>query len=84
MPDTLESDGSWWWQYTHLVFMAIRTRWVFDVLDFHIEVLMEFVIQGIKILLREEYRGSQPFIGDSAEAAHGCLEDKYFRLRATE
>ena len=77
MPYTFECDCSWRRQDAYLIFTMLCVCCIFDVLDFHIEVLMKFIVQGIVILLGEEYCGCQTLICNSAETAHGSLENEY-------
>ena len=84
MPHTLEGDCPRRWQNTHLVLVAVSIGRILDVLDFHIEVLMEFIIQSIVVFFREEHCGSQPLIRDSTKTAHRSLENEYFGFRAAE
>ena len=51
MPDPFERDCPRRRQYTDLILMPIITGRGFDILDLHIEVLVELIIQRVKVLL---------------------------------
>ena len=71
-------------KHPYLIFVAIIVGWILDVFDFHIEVLVEFIIQSVVVLFGEKHGGSQPFVGNCTEAAHRSLKNEYFRLRIAE
>ena len=64
--------------------MTTSIRRIFDILDLHVEVLMKLIVQGVVVLFGEKYCGRQTLVRYSTEAAHCCLENEYFWLRAAE
>ena len=54
------------------------------VIDLHVEVLVQLIIQDVVVILGEEYSRGLMFVRDGAKAAHRRLEYKDLGLRAPE
>lgn len=51
MPYAFEGDGPRWREHADLVLVPIITGRSLNIFDFHVEVLMELIVQSIKVLL---------------------------------